>query len=89
MADFFRNQYAMGTRFDLVLPGTDDETGDFIFSLVSREIYRQTELLDNFSPASVISKINSTEHKNPFLLDNEIRVVFRTVGNAAKNLRVF
>ena len=72
MSTVYRNLFAMGTRFDMVLPGIDEETGDFVFSLIRKEIQRLEEMLSNYIEFSTLSKLNKTAPKSPFVADNEL-----------------
>ncbi len=72
MPTIYRNLFAMGTRFDMVLPGIDENAGDFIFTLVSKEIFRLEELLSNYVRSSTLSKLNESAFKSPFYADDEL-----------------
>jgi len=72
MSTVYRNLFAMGTRFDMVLPGIDEETGDFVFSLIRKEIQRLEEMLSNYIEFSSLSKLNKTAPKFPFHADKEL-----------------
>ena len=60
MATVYRNLFAMGTRFDLVLPDLEEEAGDYIFGLIKREIFRLQDMLSNYNELSNLSVLNKT-----------------------------
>jgi thiamine biosynthesis lipoprotein len=72
MPTIYRNLFAMGTRLDMVFPGTDEDTGDYIYSLVSKEIIRLEEMLSNYNQSSALSQLNESSFMTPFFPDEEL-----------------
>ncbi len=72
MPAIYRNLFAMGTRMDMVLPGIDEETGDYIFTLISKEIFRLEEMLSNYNQSSSLSLLNQSAFQAPFYPEDEL-----------------
>ena len=72
MTTVYRNFFAMGTRFDLVLPGIEEQKGDYICSLVTKEVNRIQELLSNYNESSVLTQLNKSAFHSPFHADDEL-----------------
>jgi FAD:protein FMN transferase len=79
MPTIYRNLFAMGTRFELVLPGIGEDTGDFIFGLVGKEIRRLHELLNNYSDSSALSILNKTAFDSPYFSTKELFDIISTL----------
>ncbi|MDK0758203.1 FAD:protein FMN transferase, partial [Clostridium perfringens] len=62
----------MGTRLDMVLPGIDEDSGDYIFTIVSKEIFRLEEMLSNYNQSSALSKLNKSAFQTPFFPEDEL-----------------
>jgi thiamine biosynthesis lipoprotein len=62
----------MGTRFDLVLPGIDEITGDLIFGMIHSEVNRVENLLSNYEDSSTLSVLNKSAFQSDFHTDNEL-----------------
>lgn len=72
MATVYRNLFAMGTRFDLVLPDLEEEAGDYIFGLIKREIFRLQDMLSNYNELSNLSVLNKTAFTGDIKVDEEM-----------------
>jgi thiamine biosynthesis lipoprotein len=72
MPTVYRNLFAMGTRFDMVLPGIEEDLGDLIFSHICKEIFRLEEMLSNYNDLSVLSQLNKTATNSLYYADNEM-----------------
>lgn len=66
------NFSAMGTRFGLVLPGTDSIKGRTISILVKDEIERLENKISRFIPDSPVSYLNRFACKYPVIADEEL-----------------
>ncbi len=62
----------MGTRFNILLPGIDNHSGDEFFSSVTNELLRIEKLLSCFLPDSDISYINENAYKKPISVNDEV-----------------
>ncbi len=63
---------AMNTRFDILLPGIDEDLGDYLFDLIRREVERTEHKLSIFNPDSELSHINRAAFQHPVTLDDEM-----------------
>ena len=66
---------AMNTRFDILLPGIDDDLGDYLLDLIRREVQRTEQKLSIFFPDSDLSHINRTAFGQPIRLDDEMHYI--------------
>jgi FAD:protein FMN transferase len=62
----------MNTRFDLILPGLDEDLGDYLLDLIQNEVKRIEQKLSLFLPDSEISQINRTAYNSQIKIDDEI-----------------
>ena len=62
----------MGTRFNILLPGIDEQTGGEIFSSATNELIRIENMLSYFLSDSDISYINRNAFKNSVSVNSEI-----------------
>ncbi len=62
----------MGTRFNAILPGLEDEEGDRVFMLIKREVTRIEGKLSRFRPESDVSEMNRIAKSNDCRLDDEL-----------------
>jgi FAD:protein FMN transferase len=73
MSSIYHNKfYAMGTRFNAILPGLDSEEGDRVFQIVKREISRIEGKLSRFRPESDVSEMNRVAKSHECELDDEL-----------------
>ncbi len=68
----FRNFLSMGTRFDLVLPGSTQESADIVFTGIKTELNRLENKLSNYISDSALSVLNSHAVDRPQKTDKEI-----------------
>ena len=68
--------YAMGTRFELILPGIDSVDGQSLAETVERRVLALEAKLSRFDPHSIISDINRRAFHEPVTLDEELWEVF-------------
>jgi FAD:protein FMN transferase len=62
----------MNTRFDLILPGLDEDVGDYILELTRKEVSRIEQKLSLFISDSEISHINRAAYNSPVKIDDEL-----------------
>ena len=62
----------MNTRINLILPGLDEDLGDYIFDLIQKEVSRIEQKLSLFIPDSEISNINRFAYISPIKIDDEL-----------------
>jgi FAD:protein FMN transferase len=72
MEVYHNNCMAMNTRFDLVMPGCEEESADMVFKDVQKELLRLENKLSYFSKESIVFKLNNEAFQNPIELDNEM-----------------
>jgi thiamine biosynthesis lipoprotein len=72
MKVYQNNSFAMGTRFNILLPGVDIPKGDMLFSLCSEELNRLENMLSCFIENSSISKINRYAFENNYKVNDEL-----------------
>jgi thiamine biosynthesis lipoprotein len=73
MSSIYHNKFfAMGTRFNAILPGLDSEEGDRVFQLIKREISRIEGKLSRFRPDSDVSGMNRIAKSHQCELDDEL-----------------
>lgn len=63
--------YAMATRFYVLVPGLDDDTGDELFQKIKDEVKRIESRLSRFIKESEISKINREAFERDVETDDE------------------
>jgi thiamine biosynthesis lipoprotein len=67
-----RNFSGMNTRFDLILPGLDEDMGDYLLDLIQKEVNRIEQKLSLFINDSDISHINRAAFNANIELDDEL-----------------
>lgn len=67
---------AMGTRFELVLPGGDDATTRAIGEAALAEVEECHRRLSRFDPSSLLSHIMQSAHREPIRLDRDTFALF-------------
>lgn len=67
----------MNTRFDLVLPGIDEDVGDYVLALIQNEVYRIEQKLSLFISESEIFHINRAAYTGPVEIDDELLTILR------------
>ncbi len=73
MKKIYHNKFfAMGTRFNAILPGLDYDEGDRVFLLIKREISRIEGKLSRFRRESDISEMNRAAFHQDCMLDDEL-----------------
>lgn len=68
---------AMGTRFEIVLPGIAPEKGEALTSIIKDEINRIEEIINRYDRASEVSLINKTANKCPVSLGEELFLLIK------------
>jgi thiamine biosynthesis lipoprotein len=63
---------AMGTRFDMVLPGMLEDQGNRIFKEVIEKLISLEKLLSRFDPESPVSAINQLAARRPVKVEKEL-----------------
>lgn len=73
MQVFHKNFQAMGTRFEIVLPGREEsgEDNESVYNEIYDEVKRLEKKLNRFSEDSVISRINAGAYSEPLNIDDE------------------
>lgn len=67
----------MNTRFDLILPGIDEDEGDYILELIQKEVWRLEQKLSLFIADSEISHINSAAFNSQIKIDDELVYILK------------
>lgn len=70
--------YAMGTRFNIVLPNCNEEVCVRLFNLMQAECKRIELMLSYFDSASDVFKINESASKSFMQLDDELFNIIKT-----------
>ncbi len=68
--------YSMGTRLDMLLPGTEDEIADRVFYIISEEVERLEAVLSIYRENSVFSILNRNAAKHPVHVEIEVMNLF-------------
>lgn len=69
---YHKRFYAMGTRFHLILPHVDENTGFRIFQRINNEVNRIEKKLSRFVEVSDISRLNLAAKKHTAKVDDEL-----------------
>jgi thiamine biosynthesis lipoprotein len=73
MSKVYHNSFfAMGTRFNAVLPNADEELCEHLFRMIENEVKRIEEKYNYFDESSLVSKINRNAFKSELELDDEM-----------------
>jgi thiamine biosynthesis lipoprotein len=72
-----RTFLGMNTRFDLILPGLDEDLGDYILDLIEKEVIRIDQKLSLFIPDSEISHINRDAFNSHIKIDDELIYIIK------------
>lgn len=70
--EYQRSCEAMGTRFDVILRGADEQHLEAVAVAVCEEIIRLDSALSRFNPSSEIARINREAKAKPVRIDREI-----------------
>ncbi|MFP4059337.1 MAG: FAD:protein FMN transferase [Bacteroidales bacterium] len=70
---FYRNFFAMGTRFDLVIPFMDDEKGNELFNEIRKEVQRLEIMLSRFHEGGSTWLLNKNASTGPVKVDQELK----------------
>jgi thiamine biosynthesis lipoprotein len=73
---FYDSFLAMGTRFEIVLPGVDDAYGHMLSREVEDEVIRLDKKLSRFSPKSLVRRLNVEAYDHAVFLDAEMWSLF-------------
>ncbi|MFZ5942133.1 MAG: FAD:protein FMN transferase, partial [Bacteroidota bacterium] len=84
MQSYYRQIRAMGTRLDMVFPGTGEEQGELVVALIDREVKRLEDMLSFFDPASELSRINAAEPGSPVTVSAEMKQILIMVQDYAR-----
>lgn len=85
MGDFVsihRTRPAMGTLFEVLLRGDDEEHLTAVADAILDEVQRIDSLLSGFNPRSEISRINRLAANDPVIVDYEVATLLRTCIDA-------
>ncbi len=63
---------AMGTRFDVILRGDDEQHLEAVAVAVCEEFQRLDAVLSRFNPSSEIARLNREAHQKPVRVDREV-----------------
>ncbi len=66
----------MGTRLDILLPGTDEETGDLAVRNIRDEVERIENMLSIYREDSLFSRMNEQAAREPYRVDQEVFSIF-------------
>ncbi len=70
--NYQRSCEAMGTRFEVILGGDDQEHLEAVAVAVCEEFQRLDDTLSRFNPCSEIARVNREARNNPVRIDREI-----------------
>lgn len=83
-ATVLRSRPAMGTLFEVLLRGEDEEHLAAVADAVLYEVQRVERLLSRFDPRSEISRINRLAAQGPVLVDREVADVLAACIDAGR-----
>lgn len=90
MSAVYRNLVSMGTRMDMVFHGIDEEMGDDLYSLLSKEVLRLDNMLSNYNISSSVSVLNSASVLDFFTPETEVFDLVKTLdGHSEATLNYF
>lgn len=76
---FHNTFFAMGTRFDVVIPGEEIALCDNVYSQIQQKTLGLEAKLSYYDPQSTVSRINREAEKKPLRIDEQ---TFRTISIA-------
>ncbi|MDP4175251.1 MAG: FAD:protein FMN transferase [Bacteroidota bacterium] len=78
MKVYHNSFYAMGSRFNLVLPSSDDELCEQLSNEIEKEVKRLESKLSYFDTSSQVYRINKEAYKKEIEIDDELFKIIKT-----------
>jgi FAD:protein FMN transferase len=86
----YRNMFSMGTRFELVMPGIDDELGDNIFAQVKSVVEQLESKISIYREDSIFSRLNRHTTTTPYQVGADtIELISQLKTESAKTFGYF
>lgn len=85
----YRNLFSMGTRMDIVLPGTDDYFADQLLAVIKEKLKDLEDRISVYKDNSVFSKLNREAISKPIIIDPGIFHMIEELAGLSEKTRYY